>query len=110
LLTWDGNKWAASLRTVPYDLEQIRRVYRDTGLLEAGGIMAEAFLLGIVTGENVPGRLVAHLWRLTTAAGSDPDFDIPDHIWRKAVATFDWGDLDHLESSGKLRDLLANGY
>jgi predicted phosphodiesterase len=110
LLTWDGNKWAASLRAVPYDLGRIRRAYRDTGLLEAGGIMAEAFLLGIVTGENVPGRFVAHLRRLTTAAGGDPDVDISDHIWRKAVATFDWGDRDNLESPGELRDLLANGY
>jgi predicted phosphodiesterase len=110
LLAWDSNRWTASLRTVPYDLGRIRRAYRDTGLLEAGGIMAEAFLLGIVTGENVPGRFVAHLRRLTTAAGGDPDVDIPDHVWRKAVATFDWGDPDNLETPGELRDLLANGY
>lgn len=92
VLDWKGGRWRAELRAVAYDLEGIRAAYRDSGLLAAGGVMAEAFLLGVVTGENVPGRFVASVRRLTAEAGFEPDDPVPDDVWQEAIVTFDWGD------------------
>jgi putative phosphoesterase len=91
LLIWQDGRWRATLRAVTYDLDQIRAVYRDTGLLAAGGVMAQAFLLDILTGQNVPGRFAAHVRRLAAAAGHGPGDLLPDPIWQQAITSFDWG-------------------
>ncbi len=92
ILTWQGGRWHATLRAVAYDLDRIRAAYRDSGLLAAGGVMAEAFLLGIVTGENIPGRFVASVRRLAAEARCEPHDPVPDEVWLAAIAAFDWGD------------------
>jgi predicted phosphodiesterase len=91
ILTWTGGRWQAELRQVRYDLDQIRAAYRDTGYLAAGGVMARAFLLGIVTGENVPGLFVASVRRLASEAGCQPYEPLPDAVWQEAIVSFDWG-------------------
>ena len=91
LLTWEQGRWQATLRAVAYDLAQIRAAYRDTGLLAAGGVMAEAFLLDILTAENVPGRFMAHTRQLAAAAGLGAGDVVPDDVWQEAIVTFDWG-------------------
>jgi predicted phosphodiesterase len=91
LLAWQGGRWQATLRAVPYDLDRIQAAYRDTGLLAAGGVMAEAFLLGIVTGQNIPGKFVRHARRLAAATGYGANDVLPDDLWERAIATFDWG-------------------
>jgi predicted phosphodiesterase len=106
LLTWDGTQWSATLHTVAYDVDQIRLAYRDSGLLAAGGIMAEVFLLGILTGENIPGRFVAHLRRLVVEAGGAPEVDIPEHVWLQSIMSFEWGDLGSVEDASALRQML----
>jgi predicted phosphodiesterase len=90
LLTWEQGRWQATLRAVAYDLERIRAAYRDTGLLAAGGVMAEAFLLDILTAENVPGRLMAHTRQLAAAAGVGAGGVVSEELWQEAIATFDW--------------------
>ncbi|MDX1503073.1 MAG: metallophosphoesterase family protein [Thermoanaerobaculia bacterium] len=40
LFHWDGERWSADLRAVPYDVERARRAFRDTGFLAAGGVTA----------------------------------------------------------------------
>jgi predicted phosphodiesterase len=90
-LTWEDGRWHAVLQAVDYDLDRVRAGYRDSGLLAAGGVMAEAFLLGIVTGENVPGCFVASVRRLAAEAGYEPGARVPDDVWWEAIAGFDWG-------------------
>lgn len=90
LLTWTGDCWRASLHAVCYDLERVRAAYCDSGLLAAGGAMAEAFLLGILSGENVPGRFVNHVQRLSAEAGFGSGEELPDSVWQEAVSTFGW--------------------
>lgn len=92
LMTWDGHHWRAELRGVSYDLDLVGEVYRDTGLLAEGGVMAGAFLLGMVSGQNIPGRFVASVRRLAAEAGCRPDDPVPDSVWRAAVTAFDWGE------------------
>ena len=91
LLSWQDGRWRAELRAIAYDLEQIQAAFRDSGLLAAGGVMAQAFLLDILTGQNVPGRFVAHARRRADAAGYGALSVLPDDIWHEAIATFDWG-------------------
>ncbi len=92
ILDWQGGRWQATLRAVAYDLDRIRAAYRDSGLLSAGGLMAEVFLLGIVTGENIPGRFVASVRRLAARAGCGPQDPVPDDVWQAAIESFDWGE------------------
>jgi predicted phosphodiesterase len=91
LLDWDddSDRWRASLHTVAYDLDRVRAAFDNTGLRAAGGAMAEAFLRGIVTGTNVPGKLVRHARRLAGLPGYYGGAP-PDDIWQRAVETFDW--------------------
>lgn len=90
LLDWRAGRWRATLRAVPYDLDRLRAAYRDTGYLAAGGVMAQAFLLGTERSANVPGLFAAHVRRLASEAGYDAGQPVPDSVWLRAVDTFDW--------------------
>ncbi len=90
LLTWQGEYWQARHRAIAYDLERIRVAYQESGLLAAGGAFARACLLGIVSGQNVPGHFVSHAHGLAAEAGTAVCGAVPDRIWQQAVATFDW--------------------
>jgi len=92
LLEWREGGWVATLRSVPYDLEEALAAFRDTGFLEAGGVMAEAFLLGILTAQNVPGRFARHVGRLAAEAGYEPGDALPEAVWQQSIATFSWGE------------------
>ena len=90
MLAWEGGCWQAELKQVDYDLERVWAAYRSSGFLAAGGAMARAFLLGIVTGENVPGLFVDSVRRLAAEAGCQPHDPVPDDVWQAAIASFDW--------------------
>lgn len=91
LLTWTGERWQVERRAIPYDVERTRAAYWQSGEMEIGGAMARAFLLNVLTGQNVPGRLLDYFRTLARSAGyTDPD-DIPDAIWEQAGSTFHWG-------------------
>jgi hypothetical protein len=90
LLEWHGGRWQALLRAIPYDLEQIRRVFVESGYLEDGGAYARAWLIGIETGRYVWGPFLAHAHRLAAeTGGADRQTTLAD-VWDRAVATFDW--------------------
>jgi diadenosine tetraphosphatase ApaH/serine/threonine PP2A family protein phosphatase len=90
LLTWRDGRWHAELRALSYDWVRTRANYADSGLLEAGGGMARAFLLNAETGRNIAGELLAHAYRLAADAGLANCDVVPDAIWDRAVVTFDW--------------------
>ncbi len=90
LLRWEDGRWQAEHRLVAYDLERIRAAYHDSGYLAAGGAFARACLLATESGENVPGRLVAHVWRVVAQAGYAGAAVVPDTLWDQAVASFPW--------------------
>lgn len=89
-LTWRDGCWQAEQRFIEYDIARERAAYIESGLLEEGGGMARALLLNAETGRNIARGLLKHAYRLTADAGF-PDHDVvPDAIWDRAVATFDW--------------------
>ena len=92
LLTWQDGHWQVEHRAVPYDLEHIRAAFRESGLLAEGGGLARAFLLSIETGQNVGGYFLSHAYGLAAEAGCGDCDIVPDVIWERAVATFDWGE------------------
>lgn len=89
LLTWHGGRWQVELRAVAYDRASMWAQARDSGFLTSGGAFARACLLGNQTGLNVAGFLVDHSMGLAAAAGHTWD-DMPEEIWERAAATFDW--------------------
>ena len=90
LLSWDGARWQVEHRAVRYDIELVRRAFLETGLIYEGGALARAFLLSIETGRNVPRAFLEHAYRLSAQAGSPQVSAVPDEIWERADAMFDW--------------------
>ena len=90
LLTWQDDHWQAEHQAVPYDLDQVRAAFRESGLLAEGGAFARACLLSIETGQNVAGYFVSHVHELAAEAGFEGGDVVPDSIWERAVATFNW--------------------
>jgi predicted phosphodiesterase len=90
LLTWEDEDWQVEHRAVAYDLDLVREGFRDSGLLTDGGAFARAALLTIETGQNAIGHLYAHIDRLAVGAGLDGWVVVPDALWERAVATFNW--------------------
>jgi hypothetical protein len=76
--------------TIPYDLEQVRAAYRESGLLEEGGAWALADMLGIETGQDVLEDFLSYAYRLAAEAGFQGCDTVPDDIWERATATFGW--------------------
>jgi hypothetical protein len=48
------------------------------------------FLRSIEMGRNVTGYFLTHAHRLAEQEGLDKETPLPDHIWGRAVETFDW--------------------
>jgi putative phosphoesterase len=90
LLIWRNERWEVRHLTVPYDLERVRAAYRESGLLEEGGAWAKAELLCIQTGRDVLEDFVAYAYRLAAEAGLKDCAVVPDDVWDRATATFDW--------------------
>ena len=91
LLIWQNGHWRAEHRAVVYDLDRVREAFRESGLLAEGGAFARACLRDIETGRNVAGYFLSHVRGLAAEAGFEGRDVVPDAIWERAVATFDWG-------------------
>jgi putative phosphoesterase len=90
LLTWRDKRWRAEQRFVEYDSARERAAYIESGLLDEGGGMAHAFLLNAETGCNIARGLLSRAYRLAADAGFPDCAVVPDDIWDRAIATFDW--------------------
>jgi putative phosphoesterase len=90
LLTWDGARWAVEHRAVPYNLDHIRAAFHQDGLLEEGGALARAYVCCLETGRNVWDDFLSHAYRLAEQAGHEDCQVVPDPIWERAAATFNW--------------------
>jgi putative phosphoesterase len=90
ILGWDGHTWHAEHHRVSYDLEVVRRSFRDSGLLEAGSYLARCFLLSIESGMNVADQFLTYAYQLKHQAQVHCTEFIPDDIWEHAGRTFDW--------------------
>jgi predicted phosphodiesterase len=90
MLSWRNGRWWAEHHFIAYSLDQIRAVYRDSGYLAGGGAFAQACLLGIERGQNIPGRFVSHVYEVAAETGFEGCGVVPDSMWGQAVATFNW--------------------
>lgn len=90
LLNWLDADWNVTHRAIEYDLALVRAAYMESGYLAQGGAFARACLMGIETGQNVPGAFVSYIIRLAAEAGLEGSEGVPDSVWAHAVATFDW--------------------
>lgn len=90
LLHWDGARWQAEHRSVPYDLARLRADFAESGLLDEGGPLARAFLLSTERGENVGMYFLNYAYELAAQAGFAGCETVPDEVWDRAAATWDW--------------------
>jgi hypothetical protein len=90
LLTWRDDHWQVEHQAVPYDLHRVRTAFRESGLLAQGGGLARAFLLSIETGHNVGVYLLSYAYGLAAKVGFEDCDVVPDAVWERAVATFNW--------------------
>ena len=90
LLTWKGGRWQVAHKVVRYDLDAVRAIFRDSGLLEECGGCGRAFLLSLETGRNVFGQFLSFARELCVGAGFEDCDVVPDDIWERAKEEFDW--------------------
>jgi putative phosphoesterase len=89
-LTWTKAGWEVEHHSVAYDRSRVRRAFEDSGLLQAGGALARAFLLSIETGRDISMFFLKYAYHKAAEAGY-PDCEyVPDDIWESAAASFDW--------------------
>ncbi|MHB0855983.1 MAG: metallophosphoesterase family protein [Anaerolineae bacterium] len=100
LLSDTRGPWQVVHRKVAYDLGTVIRGFRETGALTEGGAFARAFLLNVLTGENVCGHLVRHAIDVASAEGSPSDPAVPNAIWHRAAHTFPWEAYERRVPSG----------
>lgn len=91
ILTWSKGHWQPRLFTIPYDVERLRKIYRESGFLEEVGPMARAFLLNLESGQDAAGDFFAYAKKLAGEAGSLAGTTVSDAVWEQAAASFDWG-------------------
>jgi len=90
LLIWDGDRWRVEHRAVPYDLDRVRKAFHRSGFLAEGGPFARAALLNIQSARNALGYLYWHIDRLAAGAGLGEWDSVPDALWDRAIASFNW--------------------
>ena len=94
LLHWQDGRWQAELRAIAYDLDPVRRAFRETGLLQEGGPLARAVLHCIETGHDHALDFLRQARRAAAGAGLPNDHAIPDDIWEQTAAAFPWTGRD----------------
>lgn len=102
ILTWDGIRWGAEHRAVPYDLDRVRESFEATGYLAEGGAFARALLRTIETGLAWTVALLRHVNAHARDIGWEDVGALPDELWDEGVATFNWQTYPELETSAKL--------
>ena len=90
LLDWDGTDWQATPRAVPYDLDKIRAIFHQSGLLEASGGFGRAYLRSVESGQEVVLPFLKYASQLAAQAGIPDSAPIPDNLWETASQTFDY--------------------
>lgn len=90
LLHLNQGAWTVEHRRLDYDLDEIRKDFSDSGLLEAGGGLARAFLFACESGRNVIEAFFKHAFELAAAAGEGAMTYLSDAIWEQASAAFPW--------------------
>ncbi|HEY3310264.1 MAG TPA: metallophosphoesterase family protein [Anaerolineales bacterium] len=88
LLDWADDHWRAGLYEVHYNIQQVQAAFRESGLLEAGGPVAQFWLQSLETGVNVlPGFVEYAIDQARKAGFYDLPF-VPDHIWEQAAVSY----------------------
>ncbi len=90
IMNWEKDCWQVEHHLVQYDLDLIRTAFHESGLLYEGGAFARSFLRSIESGKNVAECFLHHAYRLAEEAGFGDLNVVPDEIWERADATFDW--------------------
>lgn len=90
LLEWRQGRWQAELRQVRYDIETVRRAFKDSGLLEEAGTFARALIACLQTGRDITRDFLTYARRLAGYSGYTRHRYIPDAVWDQADKTFDW--------------------
>jgi predicted phosphodiesterase len=102
ILTWEGGRWRAQHRAVPYDVARVRQSYEASGYLAEGGAFALALLRTIETGLAWTVALLRHIYAHARAVGWEDVGALPDEIWDEGVASFDWQTYPEPETSAQL--------
>ena len=90
ILSWQSGGWQVQHRSVRYDMAAVRRGFEASGLLAASGALGRAFLLSIESGHDVARDFLDAAYLLARQAGCAQEKQVPDQIWDRLEATFDW--------------------
>jgi putative phosphoesterase len=88
ILNSSDDGWRVELIELHYDTALTRKAFISSGLLAAGGKVAECWLHDLETGVNTLPRFVEYAYQLSTNEGNGDLPYVPDEIWERASQTF----------------------
>ncbi len=89
LLNWDGKLWTAEFHSLPYDLNELRQSYEESGFLDTGPL-ARIYLEDAFSGIDTLHAFANHCRKLAQAAGTAGLPYFQDKVWQRAAETFSW--------------------
>lgn len=86
ILTWENSGWRGKLLSIPYDLEQVKKQFYGSSLMEKAHIWPRCILKSLETGVNMGplcAKLAYDIAALENKAG--PDRIVPEKYWKIAA-------------------------
>jgi putative phosphoesterase len=90
ILRYEEESWRVEPQAVAYDVGALRDRYRDSGLLDAGGVLSKAILMACETGKDVAGQFYSLALEKARKQALDTAEFIPDEVWQEAEQEFPW--------------------
>jgi putative phosphoesterase len=98
LLRYEKEEWIVEHKATPYDTHELRNIYEQSGLLDAGGPLSRAFLFACETGFDIAGPFYEFALSLANRSELKPEEFFPDELWLRAENEFPWESYKHPRS------------
>lgn len=90
ILEWKGSKWEVDFRSIPYDIEKLRKIFYKSSLMDKGGVWPNCIIKSIEEGVNWGPICSKRAYDYAVAEGVElSDRNVPDKYWRKAAIDLD---------------------
>jgi putative phosphoesterase len=90
IMEWVIDHWEANIRTVQYNLQEIKDAFVESGFVKEGGPLARILLYSINTGKDMMGMFLRFMYQLAYKE-EYRDFEVvPDNVVELAEKKWDW--------------------
>ena len=81
----ESGEWKTELQSIPYDIDGYLKDFEESGLLQAGCVLARATRKTLLTGINYFFKMIIEVRRRTGL----PTYEVPEEIWEEVAKDFE---------------------